>query len=237
MAFEHKLPSNLNPTGNIIVPLCIPHDPHWISLILGAIGTLEQEDYYQRDPNYDNEDAKTVVSRWRETTITPLIDAIANAEGCEMTLPVGSSIQFFGSAAPDGWLFCDGAAISRSAYADLFAVIGTTYGAGDGSTTFHLPDMRGRVPVGTGTGSGLTNRALGSTFGTETHQLTIGEMPTHNHEIQRSNTTGTNVDRVAGGAGSATDIGISAAAIHVKGGNQAHNNMQPSLAVNYIIKV
>lgn len=77
MAYEHKLPTVLNPTGDIIVPLCIPHDPHWISLLLGSIGTLEQVDYYQRDPNYDDENAQIVAEQWRDRTITPLIEAIA----------------------------------------------------------------------------------------------------------------------------------------------------------------
>jgi microcystin-dependent protein len=76
---------------------------------------------------------------------------------------------------------CDGSTISRTTYPTLFAVIGTTYGSGDGVNTFHLPDLRGRVPVGTGTGSGLTNRLLGAIGGAETHTLLTSEMPAHTH--------------------------------------------------------
>jgi microcystin-dependent protein len=77
-----------------------------------------------------------------------------------------------------GWLLCDGSAVSRTTYAELFAVIGTVWGIGDGSTTFNLPDMQGRVPVGIG-GSGVTS--VGDTGGEQTHILTIAEMPNHNH--------------------------------------------------------
>jgi len=80
MPFEHKIPDTLNPTGDIVVPLFIPHDPQFVSLLLGAIATLESVEYYQRDPNYDDENAQEVVTQWRERTITPLIDAIASGD-------------------------------------------------------------------------------------------------------------------------------------------------------------
>lgn len=95
--------------------------------------------------------------------------------------PTGTILMWPTSSAPTGYLLCNGSAISRSTYAALFAVIGTTYGTGDGSTTFNLPDLRGRVPVGTGQGSGLTNRALAATGGEESHTLTTSEMPSHTH--------------------------------------------------------
>lgn len=237
MSDLHRIPTDLTPSGDLIVPLIIPRDTQWTGLILGVLAQLEDVEYYQLDSDYGDTGAQTVTAQWRDRTITPLIEAIAGGETFEMTVPPGSSIQFFGSSAPDGWLFCDGAAISRSTYADLFAVIGTTYGNGNGSTTFNIPDMRGRVPLGAGTGTGLTARTLAATLGTETHQLTIGEMPTHNHAIQRSSAAGSNTDRVAAGQGSGTDIGSSLVPIHVNGGNQAHNNMPPSLVTNFIIKV
>jgi microcystin-dependent protein len=74
-------------------------------------------------------------------------------------LPVGSVSMFAGSSAPTGWLLCNGAAVSRTTFSALFAIIGTTYGAGNGSTTFNVPDMRGRAAIGVGQGSGLTDRA------------------------------------------------------------------------------
>lgn len=80
-----------------------------------------------------------------------------------------------------GWLLCDGRAVSRSIYATLFAKIGTTYGAGDGGTTFNLPDARGRSLIGTGQGSGLSARTLAQKGGAEVHTLAVGEMPSHSH--------------------------------------------------------
>src|SRR6185503_17406522 len=75
-----------------------------------------------------------------------------------------------------GWLPCDGTAVSRTTYAALFSAIGTANGAGDGRTTFNVPDLRGRATIGSGSGSGLTSRALGAQVGAETHQLLSGEI-------------------------------------------------------------
>ena len=91
--------------------------------------------------------------------------------------------MFAGATAPDGWLICDGSAVSRTTYATLFAAIGTTWGAGNGSTTFNLPDLRGRAPIGAGTGSSLTARTLGGKGGAETVKLTDDQsgLPAHTH--------------------------------------------------------
>lgn len=101
-------------------------------------------------------------------------------------LPTGVIVPYGGGSAPTGWLKCDGSAVSRTTYATLFALIGTTYGAGDGSTTFNLPDMRGRVPVGQ---NAATFGTLGGTGGEETHTLSAAEMPVHDHAV--SGNTGT----------------------------------------------
>jgi microcystin-dependent protein len=92
-------------------------------------------------------------------------------------------VMYGGTIAPAGWLMCDGSAVSRTTYAALFAAIGGIYGAGDGSTTFNVPDMRGRVPVGVGQGAGLTNRTLNSTGGEETHVLSVAELAAHAHGV------------------------------------------------------
>jgi microcystin-dependent protein len=104
-------------------------------------------------------------------------------------------IAYAAATSPSGWLNCDGSAVSRTTYADLFAVTSTTYGVGDGTTTFNLPDLRGRIPVGLdnigGTDAGRLSVAntLGGTGGTETHTLTSAEMPVHTHTQTSHNHT------------------------------------------------
>lgn len=100
-------------------------------------------------------------------------------------LPPGATIPYAGTSAPAGWLLCDGSAVSRATYATLFGVVGTTWGVGDGSTTFNVPNMNGRVAVGTGTytdpTSGVITRSLAQIGGEEAHVLITNEIPSHNH--------------------------------------------------------
>lgn len=99
-------------------------------------------------------------------------------------LPAGTLLDFAGTAAPTGYLLCDGSAISRTTYADLFAAVGTTWGAGDGQTTFNVPDIRRRVTVGSGgTGTTALPNTVGATGGAETHTLSSTEMPVHSHGV------------------------------------------------------
>jgi len=103
-------------------------------------------------------------------------------------IPPGTILPFAGTTAPNGYLPCDGSAVSRSTYPDLFAALGTTWGIGDGSKTFNLPDFRGRAPIGAGQGLGLTNRIVGQeNIGEEVHTLTVAEIPTHTHGVIEPN--------------------------------------------------
>jgi microcystin-dependent protein len=151
-------------------------------------------------------------------------------------LPAGSIIQWSSNTAPANWLVCDGAAVSRATFSSLFAVIGTTYGVGDGSTTFNLPDLRGRVAVGRD-GSQTEFDVLGEIGGAKTHTLTTAEMPSHNHRQQRNSAGASSGSFVAGLTAPGFGDSVSAHQFTENtGGGGAHNNLQPYLVTNYIIK-
>lgn len=124
---------------------------------------------------------------------------------------LGEVMMFGGDFAPTGWVFADGRLLDKSTNADLFNMLGTTYG-GDGQTNFAVPDLRARTAIGMGGGAGLTPRSLGSTAGLESVTLTVDQLPAHSHGF------------VSGVTG-------------ITGGGAPHENMQPSLTLNYGIAV
>lgn len=197
--------------------------------------------------------------------VTGASDGVASSDlvtvsQLQSAVPVGSVVSFAGTIAPTSWALCAGQAVSRTTYSALFSVIGTSFGVGDGSTTFNLPDCRGRVEVGKddmgGSDSGRmsffgsVSKIIGGAFGAASHVLTWGQMPAHNHGVndpghdheqdgesgQTTNATSGNVRGVFAmnkrTGGSQTGITIQSA-----GNNEAHTNAQPSIVFNKIIKV
>lgn len=149
--------------------------------------------------------------------------------------PVGSIIDFAGTGLPADYLDCNGANISRATYADLFTAIGTTWGVGDGSTTFGLPDLRRRTTVGEGgNGTATLGNAVGNTGGAETHTLIESEMPSHTH-TQRAKSSWHASDTARTGV-SNTSQDTSVGETLSSGGDTSHNNMQPSAVVRKLIK-
>lgn len=166
-------------------------------------------------------------------------------------MPTGSVMPFAGRSAPDGFLVCDGSAISRTTYSALFAVIEEIYGSGDGSTTFNLPDLQGRVVAGRDNMSGssqdrLTNLSggvdgdtLGATGGDEKHTLVDSEIPAHTHTTDFNNFAGVDGTGIGNGAAyepNRSDPSYPARDTGSVGGDQPHNNVQPTIILNYIIK-
>ena len=165
---------------------------------------------------------------------------------------IGQITLFAGNFAPRGWAFCQGQILSIAQNTALFSILGTTYG-GNGQTTFALPDLRGRTPIGQGQGPGLPSVTLGEMAGSPTQTLTISQIPAHTHagqvQISASNAAGTTTTPEGNyqAASSTRDSLYAAAAnttmnsnaaqvtIGAVGGNQPHDNMQPYLGLNYII--
>lgn len=179
-------------------------------------------------------------------------------------LPAGiGPLPFSGPVIPFGWIDCNQAPVSRTTYAELFAAIGTTWGVGDGSTTFGLPPTPGRTVIGDGTGSGLTARTLGqAAIGEENHALSIAELAVHSHtdtghQHQETATSGSGaaaftsgalqptangattngipITAITGSSGTALLTAVGAANIANTGSGTAHNTMQPSLVTKMII--
>ena len=230
------LTPNAAPGPYVCRALFIPDGVDWIAIVAGALLPLTYANSFEpfgtATPAETADEFQQTFDKFNSFT-----------GGCRV---VGEIVTFAGSTNPNPtqWLACDGASLLRATYTELFDVIGTTYGSVD-STHFNLPDMRGRTPVAAGTGSGLTPRALGDSFGEESHTLTVAESPSHIH----TDTGHTHVEGnatptlIAIGAGvpapsavpSVGATGTGSANLTSSGGDGSHNNLQPSLVLNYFI--
>ena len=159
---------------------------------------------------------------------------------------LGNIMLFAGNFAPRGWVFCNGQLLSIANDSALYALLGTTYG-GDGQVTFAVPDLRSRVPIHQGQGPGLSNYVMGQQSGTETVTLLNTQIPIHTHAVAVSSSAAS-----TGTPGSSVTLGVAAAEIYIAdtadgvmnpqsigiaGGSQPHDNIQPYLALNYVIAI
>jgi microcystin-dependent protein len=205
-----------------------------------------------------NEDPVEYETYNRRLTSSPITNCSAVID--KALVPVGTIMDFAGSVAPAGFLLCDGSAVSRTKYSTLLAVIGITYGIGDSLTTFNLPDFRGRMTIGAGSGSGLSVRSLGDHGGEEKHLLSQGELSAHSHVDSghfHTSSDPTNGGRFFGwgtannvaswqvvsgngpnGYGGSAPVTMTTVSANIQptGDNLAHNNMPSFGVTNKIIK-
>ncbi|WOS40496.1 phage tail protein [Xanthomonas rydalmerensis] len=167
----------------------------------------------------------------------------------------GQIILFASFFEPRNWAFCDGRSLPIKNYVALYSLIGTVYG-GDGVTTFNLPDLRSRVPIGQGQGEArapapqLTARVLGQQLGAESVTLKLAEIPAHRHTLQATTATATtvvpvnnllaappapNVEYFTPSSTTQKELSLSADTVETAGANQAHPNRMPTQALNYLI--
>jgi len=161
-----------------------------------------------------------------------------------MSEPFIAEIRIFaGNFAPRNWAQCDGQLLPIAQNTALFSLVGTIYG-GDGRTTFGLPNLKGRTPMHSGNGPGLSQRRVGETGGAETVTLTEAQMPSHNHVLQASDEAASANDptgklpavtREDTYGTDGTSVPMAATAMQSNGGGGAHNNLQPYLTLRFII--
>ena len=184
-----------------------------------------------------------------EATDSATVGQIAN-----LGIPLGIPLPYLGTTAPEGYFLCYGQAISRSTYAALFAILGTTYGPGDGSTTFNLPDLRGRTLAGKDDMGGASaarlsdyaGTTLGAAFGSQNHVLTTPQMPSHAHGVSDpGHSHGYSQVAPTGGIASGSGYGqyststspaTTGITLQNTGGDGAHPNVQPTIITNWILR-
>jgi microcystin-dependent protein len=225
----------------------IGDQPASTAFLVGKITTLEGTGSYRvktdvTGTGWISRDAEATLSVGDRVWILqqgPVFFVAGKLAGASAS-PVGVLQPYAGATAPVGWLLCDGSAVSRTTYAALFGVCGTTYGAGNGSTTFNLPNLTDKVPVGTGA------NARGATGGASTVSLSVAQMPGHSHNASGAHThtvvtTGTATVQSGTGAtvasNSSGNTGGTGTHLHdTVGSGSAHENMPPFQSFPYIIR-
>jgi microcystin-dependent protein len=231
------------PTARISRCLSFPDSLEWEALINGflAMGT-RIENWQQLEGGIDPENAVAAC--------VELLNDFFEAGACIDMTPIATIVMFASETIPAGWLLCDGQAISREDYTDLFAAIGIEYGAGDETTTFNLPDFTDRSPMGTG---GDFTGLLGVEAGEHEHTLAVSQIPAHNHAVNDPGHThpplspstsfignkpsGTNTAAASTfwGASATTGSATTGITIANTGDGLPHPNVHPVLGVHFII--
>lgn len=186
---------------------------------------------------------------WLDTSEDPLdeistedwdiIEKLIGKASSEIMTPfnpllVGMGMLWFDNSIPSGWLVCNGQAVSRETYSELFDLWGVQFGAGNGTTTFNLPNLDGRSPMGVGATIGLAN-----SMGELNHTLTVAELPAHSHRLRVGN--GANAFQLIGGGGTNPTVGngVTTSTTPINSGDtgssNAHNNVHPVLGVHFIV--
>jgi len=212
----------------------IPDDPQWVAIVAGALIALTfPHNFEQYGTATPDETASVFVDMFDNFSY--------NIGVCRV---IGEIIVTAGTANPNpsNWLACDGSSLLRSDYPGLFAALGTTYGAVDG-THFNIPDLQGRTVIGVG--AGASTYTLGDQGGEETHTLVAGEVPAHTHTDAGHTHTEGNASPAVGAAIVGVPIpsavpsvgvtGVGNASLDTVGGGGSHNNLQPYTALNYFI--
>lgn len=228
------------PTKNNQVMIASPTENGW-SISMSDVSTDNFNNLVYKNTNNDFTGRNTVPTPTQNNTKdivnveyveTKVAEAVQKSgEETQKTVllavPTGTIIMHASNSTPSGYLPCDGGAYNRTTYANLFRTIGTTYGVGNNSTTFNVPDLRDRFALGS------NGNNLGTTGGEATHQLTIDEMPTHTHTMNTLNVTAYDKTYKSGNLAQGT---LEPVVSSPTGGNQPHNNMPPYVVIRYYIK-
>ena len=219
-----------------VQPSIEPLDPD----ISGEI--TDPENINPEETTPENTNPESTGTTGGSSSTDPGSTASTSTTPSDMEQMIGEIRMFAGNFAPRGWAFCEGQLLPISNHTALFSLIGTTYG-GDGRTTFALPDLRGRVPMHQGHGVGLSDRRLGEAGGVEEIQLGVTNLPAHSHSVKSSQAAADSDDPtnkiMAQGSQSygspGQDSTMHENMISSSGGGLPHTNIQPYLAINFII--
>ena len=215
--------------------------------LVELLGHYELE-FSPTEVTIDGEPLTTVLTNF-QNSLDSLTSMIGGDTASSLDMPLGTILPFASESVPTGWMLCDGREIAIEEYQGLYDLIGTTYGAGDSAfwaqvffpaTTFNIPDLRGRTIIGANDMGGeqsdilaIHQAAIGQVGGEELHQLTEEEMPSHSHDFPVWNGAGGEVNNKSSNQNNPAGSFQTSTA----GGDQPHNNMQPYMALNYMMKV